>query len=314
MSGLRGVDQRLPVLYVGGMPRSGSTLTDLMLHQLSGHVGVGELFYLWRNCIVHDNLCACGKPFSACDFWLRVGKEAFGGWDRLDPYEVMRLQDTVDRTAAIPMLLSPRRPPRFQRALDDYVDVLTRLYQAIALVSGAEVIVDSSKRPSLAFVLRLAPELDLRVAHVVRDPRGVAFSFAKHVALDPGVALRQEMPRSTTRKVSRRWLSVNALIGSLRRLGVPSVRLRYEDLVAAPGDQLSRILAMEGRAEHEFEFVTAGDLQVPESHLIAAGRIRLSSGRVALHLDEDWRSQMSPGARKLVEVMTAPARWRYGYR
>ena len=43
------MDVRRPVrlLYVGGVPRSGSTLADMMIGQLPGHVGVGELYYLW---------------------------------------------------------------------------------------------------------------------------------------------------------------------------------------------------------------------------------------------------------------------------
>ena len=78
---------------------------------------------------------------------------------------------------------------------------------------------DSSKRPSLAYILQTMPDVDLRVVQVVRDPRGVAFSFNKHVALPEGAALRNEMPRSTTRKVSRRWVTVNPLIAALAPVG-----------------------------------------------------------------------------------------------
>ena len=46
------------VLYVGGLPRSGSTLLDLLLHQLPGHVGVGEIYYLWNDSLLHDAPCA----------------------------------------------------------------------------------------------------------------------------------------------------------------------------------------------------------------------------------------------------------------
>ena len=71
------------VLYVGGVPRSGSTLTDLVLDQLPGHVSVGELFYLFRNGIRMDSACGCGEPFSACPFWVAVGDRAVGGWANL---------------------------------------------------------------------------------------------------------------------------------------------------------------------------------------------------------------------------------------
>lgn len=306
----------LRVLYVGGMPRSGSTLTDLMLHQLPGHVGIGELFYLWRNGLAHDGLCACSATFSQCPFWSEVGRVAFGGWSATDPRHVMRLQEQVDRTSKIPLLISPRRPKQFAEQLAEYTEILRRLYTAIVTVSGQDVVVDSSKRPSMAYILRTMPDVDLRVVHVVRDPRGVAFSFAKHVSLPAGAALRSEMPRSTTRKVSRRWVSVNALVAALGHLGVPVTRVRYEDLVAAPRRELRRVLELTERdaPESVFDYVTDDGVSVPHTHVVAGGRIRLASGTMPLRLDQQWQQEMPARSRLIVDTMTVTARRRYGYR
>ncbi|MGH3497064.1 MAG: sulfotransferase [Nocardioidaceae bacterium] len=306
----------ISVLYVGGMPRSGSTLTDMMLHQLPGNVGVGELHYLWRNCLQLDNLCACGEPFSRCEFWTAVGLKAFGGWDNVDPAEVLRLQSQVDTTRAIPLILLPRRPRAFQQSLDAYCSILLQLYRAILDVSGEQVVVDSSKRASLAFVLATMSDIDVRAVQVVRDPRGVAYSFGKHVALEPGVGSGDEMPRSTARKVARRWVTVNALIAGLPRRGVPTTRIRYEDLVADPMAQLRRIMALQGHdpGAEDLGFVTVDGVSMRPSHLIAAGRIRLGSGTMALRLDEAWRTQMDRRSRRLVGALTTFTRLRYGYR
>jgi hypothetical protein len=312
---LRGADTRLVrVLYVGGMPRSGSTLTDLMLDRLPGHVSVGELFYLWRNGVVHDGLCACGEAFSRCPFWTAVGDRAFGGWDVRAAHHIMDLQRRVDATARIPLLLSPRRPAGFERAVSEYSDVLHALYAAIADVSGARVIVDSSKRPSLAFVLLKTRGIHLTVAQVVRDPRGVAYSFSKHVELPPGAALGSQMPRSSTLKVSRRWVTVNALIAILSRLGVPSARVRYEDLVRQPERELSRVAAAEGlaAADVDFGFLTADGVAVRPTHLVAGGRIRLADGVLPLRLDDAWRREMPSPARRAGGAGTLPSRRRYG--
>jgi hypothetical protein len=297
------------------MPRSGSTLTDLVLHDLPGHVGVGELFYLWRNGLAHDGLCACAVPFSRCPFWSEVGRVAFGGWDRVDATHVMRLQERVDRTLRIPLLLVPRPPAGFATALAEYADVLRRLYAAVLEVSGERVVVDSSKRPSLAYVLHTMDDVDLRVVHVVRDPRGVAFSFAKHVALPAGADLDDAMPRSTTRKVSRRWVSVNALVAGLRHAGVPVVRVRYEDLVSEPDRELRAVLRLTGSdaPPGSFDHLASRGVTVPRTHVVAGGRIRLLDGTMPLRLDEQWRRDMPARSRRLVELMTAPARWRYGY-
>lgn len=304
----------LRVLYVGGMGRSGSTLTDLMLDRLPGHLAVGELFYLWRNGLQHDGLCACGQPFSRCEFWSAVGDSSFGGWANISPARVRRLQAEVDTTSRVPLLLSPRRPAAFASALAEYGELLTALYRGILDVSGAQVVVDSSKRPSLAYVLRGLPDIDLTVAHVLRDPRGVAYSFNKHVPLPTGAALAAEMPRSGALTVGRRWNTVNGLISMLGRLGVPTVRIRYEDLIVAPERELRRVAAAENLAEAlDFSFLTGGGMTVPSTHVVAGGRIRLVDGVLPIHLDEAWRREMPARERRLVTATTTPARIAYGY-
>jgi len=304
------------VLYVGGLNRSGSTLADLMLDSLPGHVAVGELFYLWRNGVQHDGLCSCGRTFWACPFWAAVGAEAFGGWDQVDVDEVLRLQALVDRTSAIPRLLAGGPAGAFARAVRQYQDVLVRLYRAVARVAGASVVVDSSKRPSLAYVLVRTAGVKVTVVHVLRDPRGVVNSLTKVVALPPGAALRSEMPRSSTWKASRRWTTVNAMISALGLGATQVVRVRYEDLVADPRAQLVRVLEAEGRTPPPdgFPALTSEGLAVGETHLVAGGRIRLAGGVLALRRDEAWRTEMSPARQRVVSILTAPARLSYGYR
>lgn len=301
------------VLYVGGVPRSGSTLSDLVLDQLPGHVAVGELFYLFRNGVQLDSLCGCGESFSQCPFWKAVGERAFGGWSGFDVDRALALQAKVDRSAAIPLLVSPWRPRAFAAALADYTDILAKLYAAVLEVSGGAVVVDSSKRPSLAYVLRRVPRIDLTCVQVVRDPRGVAYSFAKVVPLSSGSDAGLTMPRSTPRKVGRRWVTVNAMIRAVRRLGVRSLVVRYEDLARDPRRELRRVAALQGLADVDESFLTDEGLRVARAHLVAGGRIRLVDGILPIRLDEEWRRSMRPSSRRLVSAITAVSRSRYGY-
>lgn len=304
------------VMYIGGVPRSGSTLTDLMMHRLPGHFAVGELYYLWRNGVLLDGLCSCEQRFSTCPFWSAVGQAAYGGWGNIDVEHVLELIDSVDRTDRIPLILSPRRPAAFQRRLTEYETLLSRLYRAIVEVSGADVVVDSSKRPSLAFILAAAQEIDMSIVHVLRDPRGVAFSFAKHVELVPGASDLNTMPRRTARKVGRQWVTVNALISLVAAATRRSVRVRYEDLVRAPDVQLRRIARSEGIADGalDLSWLTDKGMVVPQTHVVAGGRIRLRDGVMPLRIDDAWQREMPDGARRLVEAMTLASRWQYGYR
>lgn len=48
-------------------------------------------------------------------------------------------------------------------------------------MSGAAVIFDSSKNASTAYALRTHDEIALRIVHIVRDIRGVAYSWTKSI-------------------------------------------------------------------------------------------------------------------------------------
>ena len=308
---------RTTVLYVGGMPRSGSTLLDLMLGQLAGHVEVGELFYLWQSGVERNFRCACGEPFAQCPFWTKVGDRAYGGWSTVDLPEMYRLQRQVDSTVHLPAILAARVLPRFRRRLDRYIELITPLYRAIAEVSGAGVVVDSTKRPSLAYILRRAPGIDLRLAHVLRDPRGVAYSWSQAVELPEGTALRKHMKTRSPLLIARRWVTVNAMIAALGRLGVPRSRLRYEDLVSDPRAELAKVTALTADAAggpDPLDFLSGNTFRHGGSHTVAGGRIRMRSGHITLVLDEKWRRDYPARPRRLVSALTWPFRLRYGYR
>ena len=303
------------MLYVGGMPRSGSTLIDLALGQLPGHVAVGELFYLWTGGVERNLRCGCGKPFSDCEFWQQVGAKAFGGWEHLDLPDVLRLRDSVDATRSMPWLLRPGLRPGFAGDLTRYADILTQLYDAILDVSGADVVVDSSKRPSLAYVLASAPGVDLSVAHVVRDPRGVAYSWTKTVALPEGNTGKSHMPTWSPAKTARRWMTVNGMIARLAHRGVPSVTVRYEDFVQDPREELRRVAELTGVADlpGALDFVSDAGLASANHHTVQGGRIRFQEGPIKLRLDEAWREQMPKSQQRLVSAATWPLRGRFGY-
>jgi hypothetical protein len=305
--------QRVRLLYVGGVHRSGSTLADMMIGQLPGHVGVGELYYLWADGLKHDVTCACGEPFSACPFWQAVGERAFGGWSDALADEMLALQHEVDRTALIPKLLTARAGSDFDEARRRYTGRLATLYRAIASVAGAEVVVDSSKRPALPYALRREPSIDLAVAQVVRDPRGVAYSWSKVVP--DSASYKGDMPRWSAATVSRRWVTVNAAVAFLRRVGVPGVQVRYEDLVTNPGPELAKIAALHGDAASpvDLPFLADGGVRPNATHTIGGSRIRHSKGVLPLRLDEEWRAKLPARDRRLVTLATSVSRWRYDY-
>jgi len=297
------------------MPRSGSTLLTWLLGELPGSCAVGELFYIWTAGIERDQLCGCGETFSACPFWQKVGERAFGGWDQVDVEEMKRLARSVDTTSSLAKGLVAPLLREYRRDRAAYVDALVKVYAAVSAVSGASTVVDGSKRPSMAHLLARQPGVRLSVVHLVRDPRGVVNSWSKQVALPEGAGARGYLKIRSSRLMTRRWVSVNALIAALRRRGVAVTTARYEDLMAEPHSAVTGMLSSLGRSIEGVDQVVDGrSLVLDRAHMVEGGRVRFAESPLELRLDESWRSEMPERKQRMVRLATWFSRRRYGYR
>lgn len=305
--------ERVRVLFVAGMGRSGTTLIERVLSGAPGVVGLGELTHVWRRGVLQDERCGCGLPFSQCPFWQRVGADAFGGWGSVDVAEILRLRARVDKVRHVPALLLPS--PATRRDRDSYGDRYAAVYRAAARQTGASLVIDSSKQASLPHVLARRDDLDLRVVHCVRDARAVCFAWTKQVLRPDSWRTESYMDRYAPRTMARRWVAHNAAIELVRRQGVPLLRLRYEDLLGDPVGQFSGLARFAGLppGPATLAHLTAEDAELPLSHTVSGNPLRFAVGRVPLRRDDAWRSAMPRRQRRLVTSITWPLLVRYGY-
>lgn len=311
------MSERVTVLYIGGYGRSGSTVLGQVLGQISGFVNVGEAWQVWHRGLRENEHCGCGQPFYSCEFWGAVGDEAFGGWDNVD----------VDRMVSFrPYLKSKRYAPHYVLAaktgirtrrmntlLHECDPVLERLYRAIQRVSGAEVIVDSSKRWTYAVLLSLLPFTDLRVVHLVRDSRAVAYSWAR-TKESPAVVGGRPMPRMSPVQASHNWNFRNYSYGFLPGFTRLS-RLRYEDFVRDPALYLAETLTRDGFDDEagSLPLVRGREISLSVDHTVSGNPGRFRTGSVELRPDEEWKVKMRGADRNVVTALTAPLLLKYGY-
>ena len=301
----------LPVLFIGGLGRSGSTLVDRVLGQTPGVCSVGELVFLWERALLANERCGCGEPFADCGFWTEVGGRAFGGWDRISPEALLARQRSLDRNRYVPLLLRPGLSPRFRERLDPYLEALRRVYLAIAATSGAALVVDSSKHASTAALVRNVPGISARVAQLVRDPHGVAWSWAKTVERPDTVEGHTEMARVGAARIALRWQSYNALLARTRTTGGV---LRYEDFVDRPEHATRRLLGLGGLAADDLpQFVDDHTVKLGTDHTVAGNPLRFRTGEIEIRSDEAWREAMPARRRRLVSALTFPSSIRYRY-
>jgi hypothetical protein len=298
---------RLKVLYITGWDRSGSTLLDNMLGQLENFASTGELRYVWDVGLQQNRLCSCGTSFRDCAFWKDVFRAAFGGFDGIEPTEMLKLRDEYDRARFVLL-----RRATESSGIETYRSALTKIYRAITDVTGASVIVDSSKTQAQAYFLQGSPEIELHLVHLIRDPRAVAYSWQRKKLMGD---LEGEYMAQFDPALSSLWWDANHVATELLRRTHSSgyLRIRYEDLVSAPRTTLVQILSLLGRGSTPLPFIQDGAVSLRPVHGIAGNPSRFQRGQVKLRIDDEWRKKLNRRHMLLVSVLTGPLLVRYGY-
>lgn len=305
---------RIKVLYIAGFLRSGSTLLDRILGQVPGLTPVGELTYLWEEGLLQDLPCGCEKRLSNCTFWRSVMEDGYGGFREAAPEKTLELKRRVDRIRHIPQLMAPVKMPEYRDRLEEYKTQLEKLYQAISNVTQSQVIVDSSKSASYAYVLANLDNVDLYVVHLVRDSRAVAYSWRKKklkYSIDSGETIY--MDRYSPGKSARGWFRANLLAEPLRLYAAEYKRVLYEDLISSPATIVAEILKLVGEQDKELSFIEDNTVSLATNHTVAGNSNRFQYGKIELRSDDEWKARMSLPDYRKVTAITWPLLVRYGY-
>ena len=315
MSDRRDDGRRVNVLFVMGSGRDGSTILANAIGENAGFASFGELAYFWERGVLGGWPCGCGRPLESCGFWQGVTK-------RLGPESIVpvarRMTAFLTRNLRVLPMLTLRLPRRLRaaakRADDELEEVMFhigRLYAAIGESSGAQFIVDSSKNPVYAALLRSIPGIDVWTIHLIRDSRAVAFSWSTSKRDRSGV--RESMPRRGPLRSAVGWLTYHAIAETLWR-GRRShyLRLTYDEFVRDPYDAISRIIELvSGDGSRSPESLDGNIVDLHVHHTVSGNPTRFLTGEVVLRSDERWRRDMPRTQRWVTTLLTWPGLWRY---
>lgn len=325
------------VVFIAGTPRSGSTLLGNAIGEMQDCFHAGELSFILgqfdgsnRICGcgqtidecargVHGTggtrswcprICGCGRVLQRCDFWEAVQSEAFSsGPSRAELAELGRFTATGMRYRPR-SLLGMQRQSRLSLPVGSvarrYAEALGSIYLAVADISGANVIVDSSKLAMHVDLGAHFADVPAHIIHLVRDPRALAHNWDRRNNVE-GI--------SKPIRVSMHWVVSNLIVQTLDRsdANVGFTRVRYEDFIRTPKVTLEALGRQLGLDRLSLPFLDATTLQMQPNHGVAGSGSRFKTGDVKLIPDEEWRQRMSLRDRMLATLPAAPLLLSYGY-
>lgn len=195
------------IVYIVGVGHSGSTLLDLVLGSHSQIESMGEVRHIVHSRMTLDpgRNCPCGARIKDCAYWNGMMREMNG-------------------------------PMEGDEALDAY-----HLFKAVLAMTGKSRVCDSSKHMTWLRMYLSRPDLfNVRIVHLVRDPRAVAYS-------------RYRRQGAYYRLIVRSLLIHRAMLSFLRRRQ-GWVRVRYEDVARRPREELPRLMAALGFEAEEQQY------------------------------------------------------------
>lgn len=264
--------QKPRVLYITSRGHSGSTLLSLLTSGHSQIVSAGELKML-TNPNPERRLCSCHRLVpDQCPFWGAVQKRVLAAVGR--PLDQLVLGDNGDDSS--------------------FLADNEALFAAITAVSGAALIVDSSKSlPRLSRLLTAEAQgaaFTIHPVHLHRGPFGSMNSARKK-----GDQLRQ-----AAYNYARLFFLSRELLQGSRAL-----RIYYEQLASNPRAEMAQVMDWLQLPLEEGQFNWRDGVRRD----IHGNAMRFDSSD-QISLDQSWRRQLSFGQKLGVLAWTLPVRLR----
>ena len=254
--------------------------------------------------------CVCGRSLPTCPFWsglqdrVRPGQDFYGGhW--LPLYPVLSKHETINKMINMGLVLTSIGVGSWiwkltGRGGHEYGQLYIDFHRAVCDIQGTSQFVDGQK--SLVKVLALSglvgPEINIRVVHLMRDPRGYYCSSKRHHGDEANMRGR-----------ATRWRRYHTLARRLpRAIGCEYLLLRYEDLCQHPSGAMRRVFEFLGVENQEVCKPTVG---LDKFHIIGNQMRKSFDGTVSL--DTSWQDQLSDTEQSRLIKMTEPLSSAMGY-
>jgi len=321
-------NNKIPLIYILGSSRSGSTILELLLNAHPEIWATGEAEYLPWELKEPRKPCGCGSQIVDCPFWQQalpkvpIGKGSY-------PIEYFKNPNRAGKTLKIdllPGLLLGKIGSRQQRAIKEYGVLNAEYFSTVKRTAEAQArvklqwLVDSSKDLYRLHWLNRSGCFDIKVIYIVRDPRAFVYSKIARTGMDGPKGLAASGDRSACNDAKWRgvirqitaWMFQNAIMSRMINSNFDSAniyRLQYEALAQEPNKILNEISQWLGV---EFPENASLSFRHVENHAISGNPSRWKAD--SIRLNEVWREKMPHSIAQTIWGITWPLRCKLGYR
>jgi len=158
------------------------------------------------------------------------------------------------------------------------------------------------------------PGSDVRVVHLVRDSRAVAYSWARKRRMPSPIGEQVFMPQSGPIETATKWLAWNTSLHVLAAARFPYLKLNYESFVADPRAVLQKLSAFADEVLVPSESELRGtEVKLGDHHIFSGNPMRATTGWMPIRLDSEWQTQLTTNQFAKVTALTWPLLGLYGY-
>lgn len=262
-------------VFIGTLPRSGSTLLGMMLNQHSNCFNMGESFF-WNNFVPGKIKCSCGSK--NCSILLNVFQKILQRKDILGFFNVCQALDILPEKENV--ILNNKIRKQINESCTD-LNYLANIFREI---SSKNIIIDTSTNIRIAE--NLLSDENWKVILLVRDPRGVLYSCKK-------ADIRHNSKEPLKRKIN---VFIDFAKKAILLKNNPKVLLvKYEDLCRKPSLEIVRISNFLNIDFEDDMLNFKKDL----GHTVMGNRIRFDNKK---NITEDlsWQKNLTKAEKRLI--------------
>ena len=304
---------RYSYVCMPGSPYTGSTLLGFLLNNHPECASIGAATGLTAKVDLATYVCSCGVRFRDCEFWNQIAartvelshpvtvfkKDFWNTHPRISRHRwlnglLIRSLGNTTLNAARDAAIGRLGPVR--RMMSEATLSTASLARAVLEAAGKTVFVDTARDHQRPKYLMRSSMDDLKVIHLIRDPRGNSASIMKHTGV--GVS-----------KAARQWRHYNLEADRVRTLLAPKswMLLHYEELCADPQATLDRIS----------RFIGIDPTPVPVNlksvrHHFIGNSMRLGD-LSEIREDQTWREVLNNNDLREIARVAGSASHKFGY-